>query len=527
MKFRKIILLKFSLLVLVVCFLSIGKRQERPPDIILISIDTWRADYFTPERMPMLYDFASKNCLIYTNAHSNSTWTKPSHLTMLTGLLQSEHGVEYDGSMIPPSLSMVQEKLRDAGYTTAAFVGAGYVNREWGFHRGFDTYWQRPTVVEKPEIIHDTYAQKFRRQMESFERAERYVADVSEQPIFLFVHTYLIHEYWYKYFPQDRNIGEIGKEIRLDKRFTDLENPFLGKFMNDASPEEMRDLYRQAVMDCDKRLTQFLSVIRQSPRFADAKIIITSDHGEGLGDMHEGDIIVMHATTPYAEQTHIPLITYGFGVGKKDQLVGIDDIAGTILKLAGVEENPPKSLFRERDYLISEYISHMKDSPNRSVAVISDKEKYILAKDGNLRWFQDPQDRNDLIDSLAAPFFGWTALEGLDPEGGPFPQWDLPVVRWGLAPRTELIFDSDGGPLVVSMLCGKHQLPNQKATILLNGEQIARYEFTVPGEFRDINIPINPKAGTNRLTLEYQTWDKKFPERPMALLFKRLRIEQP
>jgi hypothetical protein len=59
------------------------------PNIVLISIDTLRADYFSPEHMPKMYAWAQENCAVFPNAYSNSTWTSPSHVTMLSGLLQS------------------------------------------------------------------------------------------------------------------------------------------------------------------------------------------------------------------------------------------------------------------------------------------------------------------------------------------------------------------------------------------------------------------------------------------------------
>ena len=669
MKILKIALISLCVPVL----LGIGLpscRQEppKPPNIILISIDTWRNDYFTPKHMPTLYDFADENCMVYTNAHANSTWTKPSHLTMLTGLLQSEHGVEYDDSAIPATLTMVQHKLKDAGYTTAAFVGGAFVSREWGFARGFDKFWQPPSSPKnKPRRKGRTFGQKYRGKMAPFDKAERYISTDPGQPLFLFVHSYQVHEYWNLYFPEDRIINEVAKELRQDERFAELERPTLGKFMNDATPDEMRRPYAKAVLDCDKRLSQFLSALKQSPIFSNAKIIITSDHGEGLGDIHEEHISKLHAQSPYSEQTHVPLIVYGEGIGKIDRLVGVDDIAGTILKFAGIEKEPKKSLSRKRDFIVSEYVPLNEKTSSRAVAVISDNEKFLLAEDGNLRLFQDAQDRKDLIVSPASPFVGWTAIEGLfieegpypqwntpvvrwahgprttlkflgdgqsaqlilgfsrnnhqdqtmsislngehlddfelgpeyrfhhlqkplqtregentlvfeysrmqgereltvcfekimivpepinprlqeklrrqdaveypfkgwddisglGPKSGPYPQWDLPAIRWGMGPRTEFTFESDGEPLALSMTCSPYHVPKQELTILLNGEQAFRRKFDNSGKFEDIAISINPKVGANRMTFEYRTWDKTDPEFAAALLFKRLRIVPP
>jgi hypothetical protein len=501
----------------------------------------------------------------------------------------------------------------------------------------------------------------------SFAKAENYIATNPEQPVFLFLHSYYLHEYWTLYFPGDQKVSKVLDELRQDERFAEAERPDFEKFMNDATPEERHELYARAALDCDGRLSQFLASLKQSPIFSNVKIIITSDHGEGLGDIHEEYVSKMHALSPYSEQTHVPLIVYGNGVGKTDQLVGVDDIAGTILQFAGIEKDGGKSLFRERDFVVSEYVPYKKESASRSVAVISNEEKLLLANDGNLHLFRDDRDREDLIEPAASQFIGWAALEGLmaeegpypeldtpvirwaygprtilkfwgdgktarlilrfrrneyqdqtmrislngehleeivlgaeyrfhqvqlplqtrdgentlvfeysrmqgernltvcfqeimvlsegkerllpaevryrhaiefpftgwdeesglGPKSGPFPEWDLPAVRWGLGPRTEFVFESDGKPLMLSMTCSPYHVVEQELTILLNGKQIFRREFIVPYEFDEFEIPIKPNTGSNRLTFKYRTWDKTDPENATALLFKQLRIIPP
>jgi len=122
------------------------------------------------------------------------------------------------------------------------------------------------------------------------------------------------------------------------------------------------------------------------------------------------------------------------------------------------------------------------------------------------------------------PFVGWEDASGLRSLEGPYPEWNLPVVRWGIWPRTEIRFESDGNLLILSMVCGPHHLLRQDIIVLLNGEQIARYGFDGSFEFSDIRAPLAPSAGGNMLTLQYQSRDTADPEQPLALLFKSLRI---
>ena len=141
----------FSALMLALIFLVRCSAAEPPmldltalkhsrPNIVLISVDTWRGDYFTAEHMPLSYEWARDTSMIFTNAHANSTWTKPSHVTMMTGKIPSEHRVESDYGKIPSDLLLVQERLQEAGYKTAAFTGGGAIKKEFGFSRGFDEF---------------------------------------------------------------------------------------------------------------------------------------------------------------------------------------------------------------------------------------------------------------------------------------------------------------------------------------------------------------------------------------------------
>ncbi|GAB4346285.1 MAG: hypothetical protein Kow0099_27380 [Candidatus Abyssubacteria bacterium] len=105
-------------------------KKGKKPNIVLVSIDTLRGDFFSEEHMPQTMAWAEKNCLIFEGACSNSTWTLPAHVTMLTGLLPHEHGVEYHDSHIGADISMVQEQLQKEGYHTVAVMGGGFVGSQ-------------------------------------------------------------------------------------------------------------------------------------------------------------------------------------------------------------------------------------------------------------------------------------------------------------------------------------------------------------------------------------------------------------
>src|SRR6185436_16838635 len=83
------------------------------------------------------------------DAYASSSWTLPSHMSMMTGLLPLVHGVDTEGGTLDPALPTLAEILRDHGYRTVGIYSAPYVDPHWGFGRGFDEY--RPAYG--PELV--------------------------------------------------------------------------------------------------------------------------------------------------------------------------------------------------------------------------------------------------------------------------------------------------------------------------------------------------------------------------------------
>jgi arylsulfatase A-like enzyme len=332
--------------------------------------------------MPLLWDFAKKNCLVFSNAHSNSTWTKPSHVTMLTGILQSKHGVEYRDSSIPEEIVMVQERLKQTGYHTVAFTGGGFANKRFGMGRGFDSFYQSRV---SPGAEESELARHFERIRLPLDKATEFLnrPDTASGPTFIFVHTYEVHEWWLHYFPPET---ALQNRKQKDQQWE--------QFRSETSFKQKRQVYGRTAREFDRRLMDFLRALLSSQYKDNLRIIITSDHGEGLGDKHGDFMRLRHAGPPYSDQIRIPLIVYGTGKGTSDRLTGIDDITPLILWLAGIADSP---LIDDRDILISEYISKERDDPNRTVAIFTPEGKYLLSPDGVLHLYRDPEDSVDLL----------------------------------------------------------------------------------------------------------------------------------
>ena len=366
-----------------------GRAFKEPPNILLVSVDTLRADFFDPRHMPRLAAFAEENSLVFTNAHSNSTWTKPSHVTMLTGMLSSEHGVEYDDSVIPEDVMLVQQWLKQAGYATAAFVDGGWVDREWGFDRGFDVFYQQTDFAGFTQGENETDLDARRERIRlPIQKAKEFLdgLDAREQPHFLFVHTNEVHDYW-RFHPWPES----------DKDGVNSRNKSRKNFLNETSYEQRWETYAKAVAALDAHLAELVESALASALSENLCIIVTSDHGEGFGEEHGKLKYMGHGGIPFAERTRIPLFIYGMGTGRSNRLIGIDEITPLILWMAGVEA--ASDFPEKREVLISEHMEKKGPSPNRAVAIVTPTEKYLLMTDGTLCLYRDPADSVDLLHS--------------------------------------------------------------------------------------------------------------------------------
>ena len=112
-----------------------------PPNIVLITIDTLRADRIGRGFTPAI-DALAATGVRFDNARTSVPLTLPSHVTIMTGQLPVAHGVRDNGVVFAPQASAptLARRLRDAGYRTGAFVGAYVLDRRFGLADGFDTY---------------------------------------------------------------------------------------------------------------------------------------------------------------------------------------------------------------------------------------------------------------------------------------------------------------------------------------------------------------------------------------------------
>ena len=145
MKFNRTLSLAFLL------FLSMGfpgclssTQTTSPHGIILISLDTLRADHlgtygYNRNTSPSIDAFARES-VIFENAVVQSPWTLPSHMSIMTSLYPSFHGVTNPEQHLAEEHVTLAELLRNEGYKTAAFADGAFMREVYGFAQGFDLY---------------------------------------------------------------------------------------------------------------------------------------------------------------------------------------------------------------------------------------------------------------------------------------------------------------------------------------------------------------------------------------------------
>jgi arylsulfatase A-like enzyme/Flp pilus assembly protein TadD len=280
-----------------------------PPDVLLITVDTLRADapgFAGNESVetPWL-DRLAADGRVFDNAHAHNVVTLPSHTNMLTGRLPYEHGVrDNQGFRLGEEWPTLATLLRAAGYRTGAFVSAYPLDSIFGLARGFEHYDDR-----YPKGEGAGFALPERRGDETVERALAWWREAAGVPRFLWLHLFDPHA---PYEPPSP----------LDERYA--ETPYLGE-----------------VVAVDGYLEPLLAPLL-SGEAPPTLVVLTADHGESLGEHGE----LTHGLFAYEATLRIPLVLWGVGVtpGRDDRAARHVDLLPTVLAAAGLQSALPEGL---------------------------------------------------------------------------------------------------------------------------------------------------------------------------------------
>jgi len=341
---------------------SVGCGQWQPPaplNVILVSIDTLRADHlgcygYDDIRTPNIDRFAERS-LRFDRCFSAVPITLPSHTTMMTGMYPLRHSVRDNGTfMVPNDIPTVATTLGELGWRTAGVIGSFPLTSRFGLSRGFDI-WDEDLSNQYVKVISLFFDE--RKADRVTRRALEALDDIDEDPFFLFVHYFDPHHPWDPPVAYSRQYSHLMYDGEI--AFVDS---WLGELLNDV---ERRGLFENTV------------------------VIITADHGEGLGDHEE----YTHSMLLYNETTRVPLLLYYPGVEPStvSTAVSLVDIAPTIFELLGVEvahEIDGHTLLRPRPdgkpIYIESLAGRLQHQWNDTRASVVGDSKYILGSQPEL-----------------------------------------------------------------------------------------------------------------------------------------------
>ncbi len=284
-----------------------GGVEQRDLNVILITIDTLRSDRVSSYGSdhvdtPNIDSFASEGVL-FSNAASTVPFTLPAHSSILTGLYPPGHGVrENVGYTLDASIPTLAEVLSNGGWNTAGFVSAFVLDSRWGIGRGFDRYFDDFNLTD----FESANLSSVQRSGDvTIAEAVRWLDGRSQDsPFFLWLHLYDPHD---PYTPPE---------------------PFKSQYPNRP--------YDGEVAYTDSLIGEFRKALEERGLLASSFVILTADHGEGLGDHGESS----HGFFLYDTTIHVPLIvrqpTSADAGRVVDAAVSHVDLFPTILDVVGL-----------------------------------------------------------------------------------------------------------------------------------------------------------------------------------------------
>jgi arylsulfatase A-like enzyme len=302
-----------------------------PKHVLVYLIDTLRADKlrpYAPEtrvRTPGLDAFA-RAATTFTRGHSQENWTKPSVATLLSGLMPWQHTAVTGEAVLPRSVHLLPEMLKERGYYTGSFIANGYVSQAFGFHQGWDTY--RNYIRENLRTD-----------------AEHVAADVlawldarpEDQPFLLYVHAIDPHV---PYRPPDEYLRMYEETayrgpLSFRRDATLLEGIKTGRTRTTAADRaHLEALYDGEISYHDVHFAAILDGLARRGLDEETVVVVTADHGEEFWDHGS----VGHGHSVYEELLHIPMFMRvpGAPVSRVDAPVGLVDVVPTLLDVLGL-----------------------------------------------------------------------------------------------------------------------------------------------------------------------------------------------
>jgi arylsulfatase A-like enzyme len=340
---------------------SLPDAQGDAPNVIVIVVDTLRADHLSSygyerETSPFMDSLAAEG-VRFENAISPSSWTQPSHASMLTGRYTYEHQAEI--LPLDDTYPTIGEVLQSQGYRTGAFsANTLFFTRRQGFGRGFlrfeDNYQTPPDAILNSSLYGYLFDYYGLRKALNYEGVptRRLASDINEsaldwvgadsKPFFLFINYFDAHD---PYTPPEPYRSLYGQAPG------GLINGFVERYHPELTPAQLQseiDAYDGSINYVDDQIQALFAELESRGLLENSIVIVTADHGESLGEHG----LLQHSASLYRQEIHVPLIVWGAGVPAGvviDTPVSTTGLPSTILELIDANDgsfpSPPLTAF--------------------------------------------------------------------------------------------------------------------------------------------------------------------------------------
>jgi arylsulfatase A-like enzyme len=354
-------------------------RPAAPPNLILIIVDTLRADqlgvYGGPEGVSPEIDGLAAGGIRFARVIAPCTWTRPSIGAMLTSRHPRALGLyEESQEMLADRFPTLAEALRARGYATLGVTANPNINSYFGFDRGFDAYADTdvafgfmPAAGDEALWLERTLptARQVLRALLGRARALRRSGD--RRPVYL-----------------QANLMDVHQALDARMSFAPFEDTFGG------------DRVLQAVRKVSAEIGSFLAEIAKLPGFEDTVVVVTSDHGETYGDHPSLAEPKWHGHLVYETQALVPLVVHRSArrLGEPrvvERTVSLLDLAPTLVELAGApplagaEGRSLAALLEDPGAPVELPATHVVETRFRSadkIAIYGEDFAYVVNRDG-------------------------------------------------------------------------------------------------------------------------------------------------
>jgi len=436
--------------VAILCALSFGRFREysqlsslpkptNSPNVLIIIVDTLRADHLSPygytrDTSPYLKQLAQQG-VVFENAISPSSWTLPSHASMLTGLYPRQTHVETDNDLLSAKFPTLGDAMRKRGYRTAAFsANYQFFSRSRGFGHGFSLFeayeqtlggvlesvpfsrvilqWLSKITTGDPFAF---FGVKNAPSAEKVDENALQWIQKGDRPFFVVLNYFDLHE---PVLPPERYLHMYTSDPKARKESLYFPDACTwSEVAPSCDPEQpqMVDTYDGATRYVDQSVQNLLSQLNRDGLLKNTIVVFTSDHGQEFGDHG----IYGHGKSLYRQVITVPLIFWKPGLVpasvRVPTPVSSTDIPATILDLTAPDDkqalpgeslaplwntSQPVSSWPPPIAELAKLHWRTKEAPNYNEpvdSIVTPEWHYIRQEDKDLLfdWKADPDEMHD------------------------------------------------------------------------------------------------------------------------------------